>query len=56
MYALLALVAFIVFIEVAALRGWGTDSRDGRDWNVPQVSAGSPRARHTPAGPTRTGR
>jgi hypothetical protein len=32
MVALLALAAFIVLIEVAALRGWGTDSRDGRDW------------------------
>ena len=34
MIAFLVLTAFIVFTGIAALRGWGTDSRDGRDWTV----------------------
>jgi hypothetical protein len=34
MSAILFLAAFIVFVELAAIRGWGVDSRDGRDWNT----------------------
>jgi hypothetical protein len=37
MYALIGLAVFIAFVELAAVFGWGTDSRDGHDW--------------TPAGP-----
>ena len=39
MSALLFLAAFIVFVELAAIRGWGVDSRDGRDWNVGELTA-----------------
>jgi hypothetical protein len=48
MYALIGLVAFVALIELIAIFGWGTDSRDGRDWNVPRISGRSDRARHTP--------
>jgi hypothetical protein len=49
MIALLVLAAFIVFIEVAALRGWGSDSRDGRDWTVGNPPRGAHGAVHPPA-------
>ena len=48
MFALLAIAAFIVFIEVAALLGWGTDSRDGRDWTTGSASRGRRGAYHPP--------
>ena len=32
MYALIGLAAFVALIELAAIFGWGVDSRDGRDW------------------------
>lgn len=38
MSALLFLAAFIVFVELAAIRGWGVDSRDGRDWNTGELA------------------
>jgi hypothetical protein len=49
MIALLALAAFIVFIEVAAIRGWGADSRDSRDWTLGSPSRGRRGAVHPPA-------
>jgi hypothetical protein len=49
MIALLVLAAFIAFIEVAALRGWGTDSRDGRDWTTGNPRRGPHGAVHPPA-------
>ena len=49
MIALLALAAFIALIEVAAVRGWGTDSRDGRDWNVASAPRGAHGAVRPPA-------
>jgi hypothetical protein len=49
MIALLALAAFIVVIEVAAVRGWVADSRDGRDWNVANAPRGAHGAVHPPA-------
>jgi hypothetical protein len=49
MFALLAIAAFIVFIEVAALRGWGTDSRDGRDWTTGGPARGRHGVVHPPA-------
>lgn len=49
MIALLVLAAFIVVIEVAAARGWGTDSRDGRDWTVANAPRGAHGAVHPPA-------
>jgi hypothetical protein len=27
--------AFFLLLALAGLLGWGTDSRDGRDWNRP---------------------
>jgi hypothetical protein len=39
MTAVLFLAAFIVFVELAAIRGWGVDSRDGRDWNAGESTA-----------------
>lgn len=49
MIALLALAAFIVLIEVASLRGWGTDSRDGRDWTTGSPRRGRHGVVHPPA-------
>jgi len=49
MIALLAIAAFIVFIEVAAVRGWGTDSRDSRDWTLGSAPRGRRGAVHPPA-------
>ena len=49
MIALLVITAFIVFVEVAAIRGWGADSRDGRDWTVKPASRGRHGAVHPPA-------
>ena len=49
MIALLALAALIVLIEVAVVRGWVADSRDGRDWNVGNANPGRHGAVHPPA-------
>ncbi|MFL6100226.1 MAG: hypothetical protein ACJ71T_09760 [Actinomycetales bacterium] len=49
MTALLALAAFIVLIEVAVVRGWVADSRDGRDWNVGSAARGRHGVVHPPA-------
>jgi hypothetical protein len=49
MIALLALAAFIVLIEVAVVRGWVADSRDGRDWNVGNANPGRHGVVHPPA-------
>ncbi|MDP9221834.1 MAG: DUF2973 domain-containing protein [Actinomycetota bacterium] len=49
MIALLAIAAFIVFIEVAAIRGWGADSRDSRDWTLGSPARGRRGAVHPPA-------
>jgi hypothetical protein len=49
MAALFVLAAFIVFLEVASLRGWGADSRDGRDWTNASPSRGRHGVVHPPA-------
>jgi hypothetical protein len=49
MIALLVLAAFIVLIEVAAVRGWVVDSRDGHDWTVANAPRGAHGVVHPPA-------
>jgi len=31
------LLAVFVLLDIAALKGWAPDTRDSRDWNVPDV-------------------
>lgn len=46
------LVVLFLLLDVAALRGWAPDTRDSRDWNVPNdvpggqnAAAGQPHTR-----------
>ena len=48
MYALIALAVFFVFVELAAVFGWGTDSRDGHDWTLAGPSVGRHGPVHAP--------
>ena len=36
------LVLLFIVLDVAALKGWAPDTRDNRDWNVPDRTASSP--------------
>jgi hypothetical protein len=39
MEILIALLIIFVALDVAALKGWAPDTRDSRDWNVPDTGA-----------------
>jgi hypothetical protein len=38
MEILILLLSIFVFLDIAAIKGWAPDTRDGRDWNVPNPS------------------
>ncbi len=35
MEIVIVLLAIFVLLDIAALKGWAPDTRDNRDWNVP---------------------
>ena len=35
MEILILLLGIFILLDVAALKGWAPDTRDNRDWNVP---------------------
>ena len=40
MAMLVLLLVLFALLDIAALKGWAPDTRDNRDWNVPEGSAG----------------
>ena len=39
MTMLVLLLVLFLLLDVAALKGWAPDTRDNRDWNVPDPGA-----------------
>ena len=35
MEIIIVLLAVFILLDIAALKGWAPDTRDGNDWNVP---------------------
>lgn len=42
MEILILLLAVFILLDIAAIKGWAPDTRDSRDWNIP-----NPRPAHS---------
>jgi hypothetical protein len=38
MEILIVLLGIFILLDIAALKGWAPDTRDSRDWNVPNAT------------------